>query len=111
MRSLMMTLALSLLSFPTLSQAASMRCGTRLVSDGASKADVLAKCGEPLSKESRTETTEVKTQDKDTGTSTKTTTQKNIEEWTYNFGPNRLMQVVTFENGVLTDVKSTTHGH
>src|SRR3712207_6414306 len=107
----MMTLALSLLTFPTLSQAASLRCGTQLVSDGAAKATVLAKCGEPMSKESRTETTAVKTKDKDSDTSVKTTTQKNIEEWTYNFGPNRLMQVVTFENGVLTDVKSTTQGH
>lgn len=108
MRSLMMTLALSLLSFPTLSHAASLRCGTHLVADGATKATVLMKCGEPLSKESRTETTETKSKDGDT--STKTITQKNIEEWTYNFGPNRLMQVVRFENGVLTDVQSTTHG-
>jgi len=107
MRSLMMTLALSLLSFPTLGHAASMRCGTHVVADGATKATVLLKCGEPQSKESRTETTEKKTRDGDT--STTTTTQKNIEEWTYNFGPTRLMQVVTFENGVLTDVKSTTH--
>lgn len=111
MRPLLMTLALTILSFPTLSQAASMRCGTQLVSDGAPKATVLAKCGEPVSKESRTETTEVKTKDKGSDTSVKTTTQKNIEEWTYNFGPNRFLQVVTFENGVLTDVKSTTHGY
>ncbi len=110
MRSLLMTLALSLLSFPTLSHAASLRCGTNLVADGASKADVRHKCGEPMSKESRTETTEVKTKDEDSDTSTKKITEKKIEEWTYNFGPNRLMQVVVFENGVLVDVKSTTHG-
>jgi hypothetical protein len=110
MRSLLMTVVLSLLSYPLLSQAASLRCGTKLVSDGASKADVLSKCGEPLSKESRTESTEEKTRDEESGTSTKKITQKNIEEWTYNFGPNRLMQVVVFENGVLVDVKSTTHG-
>ncbi len=110
MRSLLMTLAFCLLCFPTFSHAASMRCGTHLVADGASKADVLFKCGEPLFKESRTETTEVKTKDKGSDTSTKTTTQKIIDEWTYNFGPNRLMQVVTFENGALVDVKSTTHG-
>ena len=110
MRSLLMTLALLLLSFPTLSHAASLRCGSNLVSDGARKADVLAKCGEPLSKDTRTESTEVKTRDSD-GTSVKTTTQKNIEEWTYNFGPNRFMQVVKFENGVLTDVTSTSYGY
>jgi hypothetical protein len=110
MRSLLMTVALSLLSFPMLSQAASLRCGTHLVADGASTLDVLHKCGEPAAKASRTESTEVKTKDEDSNTTTKKITHKNIEEWTYNFGPNRLMQVVTFENGVLVDVKSTTHG-
>jgi hypothetical protein len=108
MRSLLMTVALCLLSFPMLSQAASLRCGTNLVADGASTTDVLHKCGEPTAKTSRTESTEVKTKDGDT--TTKKITHKNIEEWTYNFGPNRLMQVVIFENGVLVDVKSTTHG-
>ena len=111
MRSLLTTLALLLLSFPTLSHAASMRCGTNLVADGATKAHVLAKCGEPETKDFRTETIEVRSRDRGSDTSTAVTTQKNIEEWTYNFGPTRFMQVVIFENGVLTDVRSTTHGH
>ena len=110
MRSLMMALALSLLALPTLSHAASLRCGTHVVADGATKATVLAKCGEPQAKDSRTETTEKKSKEDDT-TTTKKITHKTIEEWTYNFGRQRLMQVVIFENGVLTDVKSTTHGH
>lgn len=109
MRFLLMALALSPLSFPLAAQAASLRCGADLVSDGASKADVLVKCGEPMAKDSRSETEETKQRGAD-GEFTKRTVHKTIEEWTYNFGPNRFMQVVVFENGKLIDVRSTGYG-
>lgn len=108
MRSLVLAVAVAVVWVPVVGQAASLRCGTGLVSDGASKSDVVAKCGEPVSRESRTESEEVKTKDGDT--STKRVVQKTFEEWTYNFGPNRLMQVVVFENGKLIEVKSAGYG-
>jgi hypothetical protein len=108
MRSLLLAVVVAVVWVPVVGQAASMRCGTGLVSDGASKSDVVAKCGEPVSRESRTESEEVKTKDGDT--STKRVVQKTFEEWTYNFGPNRLMQVVVFENGKLIEVKSAGYG-
>ncbi|MDY7227993.1 DUF2845 domain-containing protein [Hyalangium rubrum] len=111
MRSLLMALALVLLSAPTLSHAASLRCGTGLVADGASKTDVLMKCGEPIAKDSRTERTEVKTRDEDSDSSTKQITETHIEEWTYNFGPTKFMQVVVFKNGLLVEVRSANRGH
>jgi hypothetical protein len=108
MRSVWLAAVVSLVWFPEVGQAASLRCGTALVADGASKSDVVAKCGEPLAKESRSESEEVKTRDGDTAT--KRVVQKTFEEWTYNFGPNRLVQVVVFENGKLIDVKSAGYG-
>jgi hypothetical protein len=108
MRTLLLAVAVAVVWVPGVGQAASLRCGTGLVSDGASKSDVVAKCGEPTSKESRTESEEVKTKDGDT--STKRVVQKTFEEWTYNFGPNRLQQVVVFENGKLIEVKSAGYG-
>jgi hypothetical protein len=108
MRAFWLAVAVSLMWIPRTGHAASLRCGTALVADGASKADVVAKCGEPVSRESRAESEEVKTRDGDT--STKRVVQKTFEEWTYNFGPNRLMQVVLFENGKLVDVKSAGYG-
>jgi hypothetical protein len=108
MRSLLLAVAVAVVWVPVVGQAASLRCGTGLVSDGASKSDVAAKCGEPVSRESRTESEEVKTKDGDT--STKRVVQKTFEEWTYNFGPNRLQQVVVFENGKLIEVKSAGYG-
>jgi hypothetical protein len=108
MRALSLAVAVSMLWVPVAAQAASLRCGTALVADGASKSDVIAKCGEPIAKETRAESEEVKTRDGDT--SSKRVVQKTFEEWTYNFGPNRLMQVVVFENGKLIDVKSAGYG-
>ena len=112
MRAWLAPLALSMLFLPTRGDAASLRCGSDLISDGASKADVLLKCGEPMLKESRTEYEGVKAKYKGTQTdvTTERVVQKNIDEWTYNFGPHRLMQVVVFENGKLVDVRSGTYG-
>jgi Protein of unknown function (DUF2845) len=112
MRAPLAALALSFLFAPVTSDAASLRCGPELVSDGASKADVLLKCGEPLMKETRSEAVEEKVKQKGQGTTTTTerTVYKTIEEWTYNFGPRRLMQVAVFENGRLVDVHSEGYG-
>jgi hypothetical protein len=112
MRAWLAALALSVLFSPLASDAATLRCGAELASDGASKAEVLLKCGEPLMKETRTEAVEekVKRQGQDTTTTTERTVYKTVEEWTYNFGPHRLMQVVVFENGRLVDVRSGGYG-
>ncbi|HYO70890.1 MAG TPA: DUF2845 domain-containing protein [Archangium sp.] len=112
MRALLAALTLSLFLLPTSSDAATLRCGSALASDGATRSDVLIKCGEPMSKDTRTESVGEKTRQK--GAETETTQErvvyKTIEEWTYNFGPRQLMQVVVFENGRLVDVKSAGYG-
>jgi uncharacterized protein DUF2845 len=113
MRAALATLSLSVLFFlPVTSHAATLRCGNQLASDGASKSDVLLKCGEPMSKDSRTEAVGDKTKQRtgDSRTTTEHVVYKTIEEWTYNFGPQRLMQVAVFENGKLVDVKSAGYG-
>ncbi|QRK07900.1 DUF2845 domain-containing protein [Archangium violaceum] len=112
MRALLATLTFSFLLLPTTSDAATLRCGNNLVSDGASRSDVLLKCGEPMARESRTESVGEKTKQKtdESTTTTEHVVQKTIEEWTYNFGPQRLMQVAVFENGRLVDVRSGGYG-
>jgi len=103
--------SLSLL-LPGSADAATLRCGNQLVADGASRSDVLLKCGEPMAKESRSEAVsdKLKQRGEDTTTTTEKTVIKTIDEWTYNFGPNRLIQVVVFENGKLVDVRSGGYG-
>ncbi|SEU18151.1 DUF2845 domain-containing protein [Stigmatella erecta] len=110
MRSLVMALPVALCLLAPPSHAASLRCGTHIVSDGATRDEVLARCGEPASKDTRSVAQENKTR---TGKneSTKEIVYKTFEDWTYNFGTNRLMQVVTFEDGKLVSVQSTRHGY
>ena len=113
MRTLLAALTLSsFFLLPSSSDAATLRCGNALASDGASKADVLMKCGEPMSKDTRTESVGEKTRQKgqETDTTQERVVYKTIEEWTYNFGPRQFMQVVVFENGRLVDVRSAGYG-
>ncbi|AKQ70315.1 hypothetical protein A176_007227 [Myxococcus hansupus] len=95
--------------------AASLRCGRALVSDGALKSEVLAKCGEPEAKGFRTVTDSAGSVTPNPNTGGVTTERRSVsreyEEWTYNFGTRRLIQVVTFENGRLIDVQSAGYGN
>lgn len=115
MRALLAILSLSFLLLPARGDAATLRCGNNLVADGASTTDVVLKCGEPTSKYTRTRSTGQKHHRRWGGKHGTTTTEEevvetNIEEWTYNFGPNRLIQVAVFEDGKLVDVRSGGYG-
>ncbi len=80
-------------------------CKGGIASNGDTKADVIAKCGEPAGRDSRQEEL-VEKIDADTKRKTIIT----IDEWTYNPGPDRLMRVITFRNGRLTDIRETGYG-
>lgn len=119
MRALPAALAVvACLALPTLAHAGALRCDNKLVSEGASQVDALAKCGEPASKQTRTEYVTNKSKvstgnrhaDREEA-STEVTTSTTVEEWTYNFGPHRLMQVAIFRDGRLVDVRSGSYGY
>jgi hypothetical protein len=95
-------LIFGLLLLPLTGSAATLRCGTKLVSDGAAKVEVLAKCGDPFSMTERRETRLLAGQQR--------WIEVVVETWIYNFGPQQFMQVVTFENGRLVDVTSGNYG-
>ena len=85
--------------------AASLRCGTFLVSDFATQAEVLAKCGEPVSSTTRHLTLRTHV-----GPGQDVYEEVQIDTWFYDFGANRLTQLVTFRNGLLVDVTSGKYG-
>ncbi|NOK21443.1 DUF2845 domain-containing protein [Corallococcus carmarthensis] len=113
MRALPAALVVACLALPSLVHASALRCDNKLVSEGASKTDALAKCGEPVSKESKTEyvSRKVKAKTPTEEDSTEVTASTTVEEWTYNFGPHRLMQVAIFRDGRLVDVRSGSYGY
>jgi hypothetical protein len=111
MRSLVSTFVLGLLlALPA--HADAMRCGSRLVSDGATRTKVRELCGEPSDVTTRTilrrpyydyhgriihfgdGLIEVP-----------------VEVWTYNFGPYKLMRRVRFVDGLVEEIETLGYGY
>jgi hypothetical protein len=103
-------LALFLLSLPV--AAESMRCGSKLVTDGDTMDKVRQLCGEP-SAISRTEIMripQVWIGGRPYAVSNEAVAVP-VETWTYNFGKYKLMRRVRFEDGVLTKIETLEHGY
>jgi hypothetical protein len=95
-----------LLLLPHAGLAASIDCGGGIISEGDTRADLLAKCGPPDSKESHEEELIERL---DQGVRQKTFIT--IEEWTYDFGPARFSRIVTLRNGKVADIRSGNYGY
>jgi hypothetical protein len=88
--------------------ADSMRCGSKLMTDGDPSDKVLAYCGEPASIERR----EILRGDGyHRGVTVHSAYEVSVEMWTYNFGPHKLMYRLRFEDGLLVDVDTLSHGY
>ena len=103
------SLAALLLSVPA---TAAMRCGNHLINEGDSAGELAAHCGEP------------------TGIDRKTVLQPavvwrhgrpvqvaggllevQVEFWTYNLGPNKLMRRVRLEDGRVKEIETLGYGY
>lgn len=93
-----------------------MRCKTRLVSPGAAAYEVRSLCGTPDDTQTRTESRTVRRAVSvpcNVGvcsTMVDETVTVNIEEWIYDFGPQRFIQYLTFESGKLINIRSGSYG-
>ncbi len=92
--------------------ADSFRCGSRLITDGTTMAEVRALCGAPAFVTRREvwrrpswwingrryflSDAEIPVP---------------VEYWTYNLGPHRLMRRLRFEDDVVTDIETLEHGY
>ena len=81
------------------------RCPKGDVAVGNLKYEVLSKCGEPSFEESRSVE-----KIKRTGPDELTRWTVDIDELTYDFGPNRFIQIFIFENGTLTKIEEGCYG-
>jgi Protein of unknown function (DUF2845) len=93
--------AMLLMSGPALA----MRCGHDLVSIGDRTAEVLEKCGEPLS----IDRWELLRQSSGFF-HFQTWEQVVVEEWTYNLGAHSFLRVLRFENGRLVHEETAGRG-
>jgi hypothetical protein len=90
-------LALALLMLPAMASAdENFRCGKWIASSDLSVQELLAKCGEPSSRETRTE--DVRVRNRNTGLLYKTG-EILVEVWTYDRGSSAAPMVVTIVDG------------
>jgi hypothetical protein len=88
-----------------------MRCGHKLVELGDYKEEVLERCGEPESVETRTKLAGSTLHFPHRTLDIQQLEEIKIEEWVYNFGHSRLKQYLRFENGELKEIKTLGRGH
>lgn len=95
---------------PSLSLADGVRCGSRIFTAGDSSAELGAVCGQPaqisrfvVDGVTGSVRAGVRPQD--------TSGQTLVEIWTFNFGPDQLMQRVRVENGVIVKIESLGYGY
>ncbi len=110
MKALLALIALGCL--PTVLMADSIRCGSRIITRGSSSAELAALCGDP---------TQVNKSSNYVGGGRRVSSANNVvtdsveeiavEIWTYNFGPNQLMQRVRIENGLVVQIDSLGYGY
>src|SRR5262245_55643637 len=105
-------------SFAGAARADSLRCGDRLASSGDSLYQVRATCGDPDDAQQHVERRVVRRrlecfgQGRDRQCVTvEDTVEVVVDEWTYDFGRNRFIEYVTFEQGHLVRVTAGTYGH
>lgn len=112
MRPKALTILLLLLALPAFAaETPTMICKNGIVSAKDAMPEVLSKCGEPALKAQRSEARLVQSWEQYGKKERTIATTVTIDEWTYNFGPNEFLHLVTFESGRVTRIESLGYGY
>ena len=105
-------IALLLLSAFMSAPALAFHCGTKLVHEGDTAGAVRAKCGEPseINVRSILRRPLIWIRGRPVFASTEFV-EVPIETWVYNFGPNKLMRRLRFEDGQLVEIETLGYGY
>jgi hypothetical protein len=87
-----------------------VQCWSESMAQGRRKVEVLRYCGEPASVDVYQEERARKHVDPKRKRSVERRLTVTVEEWTYNFGPHRLLYVFRFENGRVVGVETRGYG-
>jgi hypothetical protein len=102
--------ALAVLLLIASTSAQAFRCGTRIISRGDHSSKLLRYCGEPDAIQTRLAQRQFIA---DVGHLVLPGYFEDVwvEEWTYNFGPSKLMRVVRVENGIVAEIRHLGYGY
>jgi hypothetical protein len=113
--------ALAALSVSSSARADSLACNNRIVSSGDSRYEVRHVCGDPDDAMQRIEYRTVRGRvsgpcTREGGKLRCAETREQvvevvIDEWVYDFGRNRFIEYLTFEQGRLVSVRAGSYGH
>ncbi len=107
---LLRAIAVLALALPPLASADTMRCGSKLISEGDTQEKVLQYCGEPADQKRtwivRKPRFEVGGQEY----SFNGEEEVPVDLWTYDFGPNKLMRRVRMVAGKVDSIETLEHG-
>lgn len=102
--------AIVLAGLPCIAFGDSIRCGSRIIERGSSSAELSAFCGDPTSVSKSSSYGGDGRPGRD-GVITASSGDIEVETWTYNFGPNQLMERVRIENGMVVQIDSLGYGY
>jgi Protein of unknown function (DUF2845) len=103
-------LALAILgNIPSLAMA--IRCGSNIIDRGSSSAEVTAYCGPPAQVDRSTRYIGGGALPGQPGLIAGSAVEVQVEVWTYNFGPNMLMERIKFENGIAVQIDALGYGY
>jgi hypothetical protein len=101
--------------------AQSMRCGSRLISEGDPREKLLKECGPPSDVESwdeerfeyfdRPPPSRLYNEFERYGNAYRVRAWIHVELWTYNYGPSRFIDYVRLENGIVRRIYSGGYGY
>src|SRR3954463_10796096 len=92
---------------------AAFRCGTKIVSEGDTRSEVSAKCGEPadvITQSSVFRRPVIWTNGRPYFIG-ENYIEVPVETWIYNLGPNKLMRSIRFEGGFVVDIDTLGYGY
>lgn len=108
------TAAVLVLGLLACSPAFAFRCGTKLVSEGDTRAQVAAKCGEPTDIVNMASVFRRPVVYGHGGRPYyvgENFIEVPVESWIYNLGPNKLMRRLRFEGGLVTEIETLGYGY
>jgi Protein of unknown function (DUF2845) len=109
--------------------ALAFRCGSRIVKEGDPLVKVLKYCGDPAATQQRVilrsgvpwhhggrvivegNGSRIESSRGELAVHRYSTVEVVVDEWTYNLGPHKLMRMVRFENGLVSEVTTLGYGY
>jgi hypothetical protein len=94
----------------TTAQADAFRCGSKLITEGDSLEEVLARCGEPASRKRTWITRQPRFEYGGQEIPFPGQEDVPVDLWTYDLGPNKLMRRIRFVAGKVDSIETLDYG-